>query len=306
MSPFAEILVPLGRSPFDERALPVALDIAHRTGVSLRLSSVAPPGAEADVAAHLAAVADGCGPDVAVATEVAGYGSIGAAIAGAARPGTLVCMASHGESGGARTLLGAATQAVVRAATEPVLLVGPRVPKGTSVGAGPLVACVDGSAFAERTLPPAADWSAALRVPLWLAQVASSPDSASEDAPQAGYLRAIASGLGTPVDETRVLHDRHPLHALAELAEETPVAAFVIATHGRAGWERVLSGSLAAAAVHKLAAPVLVVPPGRSGTGERCDRRRVTWLTRRTGRCAACGQPWRGCDRHAAHVAPSR
>ena len=68
VSPFAEILVRWADCRSTERALPVALDLAHGIRASsLRLSSVAPPGAEADVAVHLARplVVDGCGPDVA-------------------------------------------------------------------------------------------------------------------------------------------------------------------------------------------------------------------------------------------------
>lgn len=265
MTPFARILVPLDRSSFAQRAVPLAAELARRTGTPLRLFSVATPGDEDAMGAHLAAVAAQCGTDTGVESEVVGYGSIAAAIAGAAGPGTLVCMASHGESGAARTLLGAVTQAVLRRATEPVLLVGPRVPPRPAFRQGRIVACVDGSAFAERALAPAASWSAALGLPLWLAEVAPTtdpPEDTHGEPPPSDYLEALAPTVGTHVEGWQVLHGRHPLPALAGLAEDAPVAAFVVATHGRAGWERVLGGSLAATLAHRMAVPVLVVPAG--------------------------------------------
>ena len=110
-----------------------------------------------------------------------------------------------------------------------------------------MVACLDGSPYSERTLAPAQRWSRAFGLPLWLVQVAPSedptPDETRPDAvPPEHHLDALARSLGG-VEGWRVVHDRHPARALAAMAENVPVAAFVMTTHGRTGWSRVLVGS---------------------------------------------------------------
>jgi nucleotide-binding universal stress UspA family protein len=270
VNPFDRILVPLGPAPIAERALVVALDLVRRTGVPLRLLSVATPVDEDELAARLAAVPGRGGVPTDVETRVTEYGSIAEAITAAAEPGTLVCMSSHGGYGPGRMLVGSVTEDVLRSVEEPVLVVGPGVPPDVSMGDGRMVACLDGSPYSERTLAPAQRWSRAFGLPLWLVQVAPpegpTPDEAGpDDVPPEHHLDALARSLGG-VEGWRVVHDRHPARALAAMAENVPVAAFVMATHGRTGWSRVLVGSTTASAVHQASVPVLVVPavpPGR-------------------------------------------
>jgi len=56
----------------------------------------------------------------------------------------------------------------------------------------------------------------------------------------------LARSLGG-VDGWSVLRNRHPARALGAMAENVCVAAFVMATHVRIGWSRVLAGSATAA-----------------------------------------------------------
>jgi nucleotide-binding universal stress UspA family protein len=126
VNPFERILVPVAPTPAGDRALTVALELVHRTGVPLLLLSVARPITD-EVAARLAAFRSGA-HRTDVEARVVGYGSIARAITAAAEPGTLVCMSSHGAYGPARTLTGSVTEEVLRSAEEPVLVVGPRVP----------------------------------------------------------------------------------------------------------------------------------------------------------------------------------
>jgi nucleotide-binding universal stress UspA family protein len=126
-----------------------------------------------------------------------------------------------------------------------------------------IVACLDGSSCAERTVAPAQRWSQVLGLPLWLVQVAPSRapavDAARPGVRPARSAEALARSL-RGVDGWQVVRGRDPARSLATVAETWPVAAFVMATHGRAGWTRVLKGSVTAATVRRARVPVLVVP----------------------------------------------
>jgi nucleotide-binding universal stress UspA family protein len=265
MTPFDRILVPVEPAAATEQALTVALELVRRTGVPLCLLSVARPIEEDELEARVAALAGPGASLTEVETRVVGYGQIATAIAAAAEPGTLVCMSSHGAYGPVRTLTGPSiTEQVLCSAAEPVLVVGPRVAPDLSLGEGRIVACLDGTRHSERVLAPAQQWSCALGLPLWLVHVGPARGSNVDTTGQGHVaperrLDTLAHSVGG-VDGGRVLHDRHQARALAALAETTPVAAFVMAIHGRTGWTRVLRGSVTASTVRRARAPVLVVP----------------------------------------------
>lgn len=261
MHPFDRILVPVGPAPVAERALVVALELVRRTGVPLRLLRVVTPGDETELPAGVRALAD-LPADVGI--RVRGYGSIARAVIAAVEPGTLICMSSHGGYGPARTLIGGVTEEVLRSVEEPVLVVGPRVRQDVPLGEGRIVACLDESPYSERTLEPAQRWSRAFGFPLWLVQLAPSPgpgvdEAMSDNLSPERRLDALSRRLGG-TQGWCVLRDRHPRRALAAMAGDVPIAAFVMATHGRTGWTRVLAGSVTAATVHRATVPVLVVP----------------------------------------------
>lgn len=74
-----------------------------------------------------------------------------------------------------------------------------------------------------------------------------------------GQLDAIVKDLFEGLEvETKILHDRSPARALAELAQ--PDDVIVISTHGRTGITRFLIGSVAEKVVRLAHCPVLVVP----------------------------------------------
>ncbi|HET6951671.1 MAG TPA: universal stress protein [Acidimicrobiales bacterium] len=249
-APFARILVPLGPGTGPARALGVARSLAERTGASLRvLSVIPPPGPEGPAAPTTDRLSLPPGSDV----RHVRYGSVAAAVVAAAGPGTLVCMASHGAYGPARTLAGGVADDVVRTIGGPVLLVGPRADAGALDRGGPVIACLDGPEDAERVLAPARAWAGAFGVPLWRAHVV--PDGPPGDRRPGGW-----SPLPEGPITLRVVHDRDPARGLADLAASAGATALVLAGHGRRGWARVLTGSVVASTVQLSPVPVLVVP----------------------------------------------
>jgi nucleotide-binding universal stress UspA family protein len=258
--PFGRILVPVRPGPDTERALSVAAGLARRAGVPLRLLSVARPIEERLVEQACGTRPGRDGTRVEVERRVVGIGSVAAAVTAATDPGTLVCMASHGAYGPARTLAGTVTGEVVRRAREPVLLVGPRVPPEDPLDHGRVVACVDGSRRDQGTVRAARGWSHAFGLPLWLAHVA--PVGTDRDSARTPDGTVCSRG---GVDGCVVLHARRRVRALARLASTTAVALFVMAPTGRTGWSRVLAGSLTESTIRRVPVPVLAIPPDRPG-----------------------------------------
>ena len=270
-APFTDILVPLDGSPDAERALAPALELVHRTGVPLRVLSRARPDEKETRADYLAGVGDRHATVTDLETQVVDQESIPDAIADALTPGTLVCMSSHGRGGLARAVMGSVAEALLRTLGRPALVVGPHVAEDHTF-AGRIVACIDGSQESERTLEPGKQWAATLGLPLWLMEVGD-PGPPAEwvtqgDAFEAAHVEGMAHRLGG-VEGWDVLHDKHPAHALVDMAASEPTALLVMATHGRTGWDRLRLGSVTMATVHSATTPVLVVSaaPPQAGAG---------------------------------------
>jgi nucleotide-binding universal stress UspA family protein len=173
------ILVPLDGSTFGEHALPLAREVARRTGASLQLLHVIPPFpvidagapllADADLMAHFQTQAraylEGLlqrlgGPAAAAVTPVVLEGEVVTRVKDyAARAGAdLVVMATHGRGPLARFWLGGVADELVRELPVPLLLVRPRETPpdlGGEPDLGRVLLPLDGSPLAEQILEPA-------------------------------------------------------------------------------------------------------------------------------------------------------
>jgi nucleotide-binding universal stress UspA family protein len=213
---FTSIIVPLDRSSFAERALPLALAVAQRANAPVELVHVYEPtshtlgapvldpacdevergrlrkrfaalAARLEISSHVpvtAAVLDG-GPSEALRRHVTGKRS------------AIIIMATHGLGGMSRSWIGSVADAVVRHAQAPVLLVRPGA-VGHAEAAGPLFRRVlvplDGSDLAESVLAHAlALGDAALDI---------------QDATEYELFTVVRS----PADRHRALPHRRPVH----------------------------------------------------------------------------------------------
>lgn len=182
------------------------------------------------------------------------------------RPGSLVCMASRGRAKTA-VLFGSTGEAVLRAVTAPVLLVGPAADGRGFRLEHPLLVCVDGSIASETILPIVAGWSIVFRVPLTVVTVAtrtaSGPDGSS-DGDESSYVRSVAEKLSADTGHRAafdVLHGGNVAESIAAYARARDVCAIAAATHGRTGLRRVTAGSVTAALVRHAPQPVLTYRP---------------------------------------------
>lgn len=151
-----KILVPLDGSTFAERALPIAAALASADGVEVVLVRVVPvigPGGKEpgvvsyldehrietslDYLRHASAILR-LGRPVATEADVAPDVVTGILERATSGDVDLIVMTSHGESWPAASVLGTTASRLIREATCPVLVVGPRagVPKGSPLASG--------------------------------------------------------------------------------------------------------------------------------------------------------------------------
>lgn len=185
---YQTILVPIDGSDFSARALPVAVELARRTGAMIHLalahdpSSYIPfvPGEVAVPVYDAARVREHREADRALLDhEVAALAAAGVRVTGALLEGTVIeslveygqqvaseltIMSTHGRGGFARLRLGSVTTTYLTRATTPVLLVhGAGKEEGSQSAStfptGVLLCPLDGSPFAERILPHASGFA---------------------------------------------------------------------------------------------------------------------------------------------------
>jgi nucleotide-binding universal stress UspA family protein len=325
---FQRILVPLDGSARAERAVPLAARLARHSGGSVLLlrvlthpldavaSFLHPPEETEQVveAAHTQAVSyleqvvrsdalSGLGTALQVADSLPAQTILSAAHL---QHVDSIVMCRHGGTDFTRWALGSVAQTVARHSPVPVLLLSERAEAGVSdllqpAGTHPVQVLVplDGSAFAEAALPPAAHLSAALSAPapgsLRLVLVLPALDAEQEHpSPRIEaskhkaemYLHGIEQRLcsgesaplqlqtsssvitGTDVAETLIRLAEHD-HTGEKDAQESKYAVMAMATHGRHGTDLWVMGSVTERILEASHLPLLVVRTRqRNQTGE--------------------------------------
>lgn len=256
------VVVPLDGEANSERAIPVAVAIARRLGVDVRLlTAVLTPDEHKFRLAQLQTVVDDLsGSDLSISAHVALTHDVAGPIEDAADPSTLVVMATSAKLGLHDGHMGSIAEKVVRNVRDPVLLVGPHA--DASLDVRRVVVPVDGSPAAEMALYPAAEWARMLDVPLWVVTVVS-PDEQAAAAKagvtaEHGYVKRLADRVGDDVDgEFEVLHGANPVDSLTDFLGED--ALCVMTTTGKSGLRRLVMGSVATGVVRHARRPVVVV-----------------------------------------------
>jgi nucleotide-binding universal stress UspA family protein len=190
----------------------------------------------------------------------------------------LIALATHGRSGLGRWLHGSVADAVLHAATTPLLLLRPAADEGAAPMVTRVVVPLDGSPLAEAALATAAPLARALGVPLLLLRIVEYTGLAFAADPlgavplaYAPVLEALREGatryLESRADELRAQGPAVEIRVLDGMAADAitgeiralPGSLLVLSTHGRTGWRAVALGSVARRVVLVAAAPVLVV-----------------------------------------------
>jgi len=206
----------------------------------------------------------------------------------AADKSTLIAMTTHGRSGLDRWLLGSVAEKVLRATTNPLLLVK-AVHEGKAEGEATLKSIVvplDGSELAERVLPDVTYIAKKLRLEVFLFRAYSNPygsftggagpyavdldelmASVRDEARK--YLEEKMAALGKQgVDElSYLLQEGVAADAIVSVGSHTAESLIVMCSHGRSGLERWVLGSVTETVVRHSHSPVLVLRSAIPGEG---------------------------------------
>lgn len=195
--------------------------------------------------------------------------------------GTLIAISTHGRTGVGRWVLGSVTDAVIRQAENPTLVVRAREDEVTSAHPtlGRVVVPLDGSELAETALPHAVEAAKALSVGITLVRSISPMaygDTFADYVPSmyedlAGEIEAdVRDHLSGQADELRKAGvsdvteksvDGYAGSAILDEVGDDGDKLVVMATHGRSGIGRWVLGSVADRVIRHSPGPVLVVPP---------------------------------------------
>lgn len=257
------IVVPLDGSELAERALAVARPLAARVGAGVVVLGCAWAADLAETRAYVDGfVGDGQG--VPVEGEVIEDWAPPDAIrhAADARPDSLICMTTHGRGRLRWALVGSVAEQVLRDASAPVLMVGPRGAPCWDESARRVVVCADGSDVGPMSVRAACDWARLLDLELYITSVAHPLDVTAAGASEAVLepLADIARAEGVPV-HVQALRSSYAAGTLVDVAESPPATLMVMAAHGRKGVVRAALGSVTMAVLNVAPCPVLVVPP---------------------------------------------
>lgn len=173
---------------------------------------------------------------------------------------TLLCIDSHAKGAAAELAFGSVSEDLVRRATVPVLVCGPRVQPTDPYSR--IIVGLDGSDFAERALTASVALAQALGTSLALLEVLPPDVTLPDDVSETAYLSRLRARTGIPTDDYDTIHHHRPAQALIEAADAMPGTIIAVATHGRSGFQRLRIGSVAMDVVRHARGPVLVVPAG--------------------------------------------
>jgi nucleotide-binding universal stress UspA family protein len=201
---------------------------------------------------------------------------------------TLIAMTTHGRSGLNRLLLGSVAEKVLRATTNPVLVVrADHEGEANQVASlSSIIVPLDGSELAETVLPTVIRISKKLRLEVFLIRVYSNPysgfisggghyavnvDELMKDIRDQArnYLEAKMAELRKRGVEqvSYLLQEGIAADEIVSIAEQTPKSLIVMCSHGRSGVKRWVLGSVTETVVRHAANPVLVVRPDLPAKG---------------------------------------
>ena len=188
----------------------------------------------------------------------------------AEQAGVGLCMGAHGRRPVSEMLIGSVTAGVVRRASQPVLLCGPRYVPERHARVKVVMVCLDGSPLSEAMLPYAAALAQSFGARMQLLQVidasamaAAAGEGVQGDVMESGYVHGLSRRLerehNVEVD-WEVLHG-DPADAILRYLADSRDVMLAMTTHGRSGLSQVQAGSVSHEVLHEASCPVAVLRP---------------------------------------------
>lgn len=258
------ILVPLDGSPFAERVLPLAIDLAHLYGCGLHLLRVVSHESRLEAAgSYLKSQADFVRTNRLECREEVLIGSASDSIIKHSEDCELVAMASHGFSQYHTLVLGCVAQEVLRGARCPVFVVKDKALRLSQCHH--ILVPLDGHPLSRSALAYGERIAKSTGGELVLCRVSDrhgipsetiSPEAESEEVDR--FLADTARTLD-PALKVRTLHEYGSPSRCLLAQLESGVDLVVLTSHGEGGFNRWLCGSVAENLVRGSSVPLLVV-----------------------------------------------
>ena len=258
------IVVPLDESELAERAVHVAVPLAHRLGADVVLTSATfgDERARHDYLEHVATIADEVTFEEIVDPDVDASAAIARTVLES--PDAMVCMTTHGRGRLRWAAAGSVAEEVIRDSSSPLLLVGPRGEPTLDRVAHRVVVCVDGSLSGRVATRHSCEWAKALDLDVHLVLATHPRDVEGSEHPGVvfGPYEDIVRDAGLPVRRHQLFRSSFIGGALADFAEDPAATLMVMAAHRHGPVARAVLGSTTMAVLNVTSCPVLVVPPG--------------------------------------------
>jgi nucleotide-binding universal stress UspA family protein len=264
---FDHLVVPVDNSSVSFKAVPVAARMAAAVGGSVEVITVV--DRLADVALARDAMKLGIEDLGPLPVELVQLVHASHSVAGAitrhieSSQGGMLLMSAHGH-GRSAAVLGSTSDAVLRSMFGPVIIIGPHASEASGELGGTYVVPLDGSTRADGVLPIVAAWTTEFGGTPWMVEVGEEPFPDSADAAGSSFVSNRASEMRRRIDrdvEFEVLYSRNPGRAIVDFAKHEHASLIFLATHGRTGFERLRSGSVAADVVRHAECPVVMFRP---------------------------------------------
>jgi nucleotide-binding universal stress UspA family protein len=188
---------------------------------------------------------------------------------------SLIAMATHGRSGLSRALLGSVAEQVVRTSPVPVFILRPfssyEIAKTRGPEADPIrkiLVPVDGSALQRLVVPHALGVARLFNSRVLLLHVldpafrerSRTTGEGGESLDARHALREVELTFATAgIESVTVLEEGAPAEKILGVAREQEVDLIAMATHGRRGISRLVSGSVTEKVLREATVPMLVV-----------------------------------------------
>ena len=266
---YTRILVPVDGSTFSEQLIGPAAVLAKATGAELALLRVVGNAEDYEAARlYVEGLAAGAGAKAICTSASAG---VAAAIREEAQqvPATLLAICTHARGGAMRAILGSVALEVLRGLGAPLVVFRPD-PTGPAAPSkiGRVVLPLDGSDVSEAIVPQAAalaKWLGARVVVVSALEpsMQRDPNVLSGDVQESGYVsgraRDIAERYGVEVG-WEVLHG-DPKKVIPHFVRGLGDAMLAMTTHGRTGFQSVVTGSVTAQCLRDAGVPVFTRLP---------------------------------------------
>ena len=265
-----EILVCLDGSPRAEKILPLARGIAGATRARLAVLRVVSSTDElTGEETYLRNLARQYGAEMKFLVSGEPANAIIAELK--RNPGAIAALTTHGHTAWAEAILGGVTFKVMRNAGRPIIVFRPppddqAIPKRITT----LALALDGSAFAERLIPYAADMAKSMAARLLLIQalalqptIPTDPNEETIFMMESSYLQRKAAAIKQAHNieaDWEVLHGE-AADAICRYLKGMPDTMLAITTHARRGLERAILGTVAGSCVRRAGVPILIYWP---------------------------------------------